>query len=347
MPNNKNSFNRYRYLNEMLSNVHRYYDIHDLTNGLNRHLVEDGLKPVSERCVQKDLKALQDGPYYAELERRTIEGKHIIRYADACFSIFSKRLTDDEESLLSSVLTTLGQFEGLDTLEMFDDLKVRLGVKDRPKAIVFESNPELTNRNMLAGLFTCITGKTPIRVNYRKFDAVRRTPAVIVHPYLLKQFNGRWYLFCGADEDGFIINYPIDRIESYEPLPAHPFHECEEDLEERFENIVGVTLMRDTKTNKPLDPVDVLLWVSDSEFPYLNTKPLYPYQRVARQDKEAEYRALYPHLTTGHFIEMNLIPNHEFFQAISVYFGGIEILQPQSLRNDFAALVKEMSKRYE
>ena len=42
MPTNKNALTRYKYLDELLSDRHHYYDIHDLTEKCNQRLVEDG-----------------------------------------------------------------------------------------------------------------------------------------------------------------------------------------------------------------------------------------------------------------------------------------------------------------
>ena len=42
MPSNKNAVTRYKYLDELLSDRHHYYDIHDLTEKCNEKLVDAG-----------------------------------------------------------------------------------------------------------------------------------------------------------------------------------------------------------------------------------------------------------------------------------------------------------------
>ena len=339
MPTNKNAVIRYRYLDELLSDTHHYYDIHDLTEKVNDHLRDDKKPTVTERCIQKDLQALEYDPYYVDLDRTPVNGKNCIRYADPCFTIFSKKMTEDEENLLSEVLSTLGQFQGLANLEWLEDIKSRLGVKERPKVIEFSSNPDLRNSDMLAQLFTVTASKTPIRISYRPFTAVMRPKPVVVHPYLLKQYNNRWFLFCGCDTDGFVINYAIDRIESFEPLPAHPFLECKEDLQERFDSIVGVTLKKGAKEEH------VVLWASDDQLPYIETKPIYPYQHIVPKSQESAYREKYPSLKSGRFITMDIIPNWELLQSIVPYFEGIVLLEPLHLRKEFTYHISEMNKK--
>ena len=43
MPTNKNALTRYKYLDEMLSDRHHFYDIHDLTKKCNEKLIDAGL----------------------------------------------------------------------------------------------------------------------------------------------------------------------------------------------------------------------------------------------------------------------------------------------------------------
>ena len=69
MPTNKNALTRYKFLDEMLSDRHHYYDIHDLTDKCNRKLTDAGYFPVTQRCIEKDLQYLHETPYEAEIER--------------------------------------------------------------------------------------------------------------------------------------------------------------------------------------------------------------------------------------------------------------------------------------
>ena len=55
MPTNKNALTRYKYLDEMLSDRHHFYDIHDLTKKCNEKLIDAGFPEVSQRCVEKDV----------------------------------------------------------------------------------------------------------------------------------------------------------------------------------------------------------------------------------------------------------------------------------------------------
>ena len=153
----KNAIMRYKILDSMLSNRNRHYTISDLLEKVNETLEADGMEPVSRRCIEKDLNALECAPYSADIERVWSSGYKYIRYSEDGFSIFTKKLSDDEENLLSEVLNTLGQFGGIDNFEWLDSLKSRLDIKEHRKIIEFDSNPYLTNSNLLGSLFTAIS----------------------------------------------------------------------------------------------------------------------------------------------------------------------------------------------
>ena len=145
----KNAIMRYKILDTLLSNRNRFYSITDLHEKVNEALDLAGMEPVSRRCIEKDLVTLECAPYEASIERVWYCGKKCIRYEEDGFSIFTKKLTEDEENLLSEVLNTIGQFDGLDTFEWLDALKRRLDIKAHRRIIEFDSNPYFSGRNLI------------------------------------------------------------------------------------------------------------------------------------------------------------------------------------------------------
>ena len=75
MPTNKNALTRYKYLDEMLSDRHHFYDIHDLTEKCNEKLIDAGFPEVSQRCIEKDINYLEYDPFYAEIKEKTRSGR--------------------------------------------------------------------------------------------------------------------------------------------------------------------------------------------------------------------------------------------------------------------------------
>lgn len=338
MPKNKNAVIRYRYIDELLSNRNRYITTRELAEKVNKRLVEDGYESVTLRCIQKDLIDLQDELFGADIIRENIAGKECIRYAEKGFSIFTKKLSEDEEKLLSEVLNTIGQFDGLDNFEWLDALKQRLNISEGRRIISFANNPYLHNSNLLGKLFTTISNKVVINLSYHTFRDPESVKQVVLHPYLLKQYNNRWYLL-GAAEDGYILNFALDRIDDIELMPSVKYMESDEGLEERFYDIVGVTLPKDTDVEK------ILLWVSETQYPYIETKPLHGSQRAIRGSRAEQLHNEYC-FSDGYFIEISCIVNTELKQLIASFIDQVVVLTPTSLRNEMAERVGALLKRY-
>lgn len=338
MPKNKNAVIRYRYIDELLSNRNRYITTRELAEKVNKRLVEDGYESVTLRCIQKDLIDLQDELFGADIIRENIAGKECIRYAEKGFSIFTKKLSEDEEKLLSEVLKTIGQFDGLDNFEWLDALKQRLNISEGRRIISFANNPDLHNSNLLGKLFTAISNKVVINLSYHTFRDPENIRQVALHPYLLKQYNNRWYLL-GAAEDGYILNFALDRIDDIEPMPSVKYMESDEGLDERFYDIVGVTLPQDAEVEK------ILLWVAETQYPYIETKPLHGSQRAIRGSRAEQLHKEYG-FSDGHFIEIRCIVNTELKQLIASFIDQVVVLTPITLRNEMAERVEALLKRY-
>lgn len=334
----KNAIMRYKILDSLLSNRNRYYSISELLEKVNEALELDGMEPVSRRCIEKDLNTLECAPYEAAIERVWYHGKKCIRYAEEGFSIFTKKLTEEEENLLSEVLNTIGQFDGLDTFEWLDSLKKRLDIKEHRRIIQFDSNPYFEGRNLIGSLFTAISNKQVLALKYHTFKDPQ-VREVVVYPYLLKEYNNRWFLIVGV-EDGTILNFALDRIDDFKPMPHIDYIEPDEDLESRFDDIVGVTLFKDKPTE------DILLWVNEEGYQYVKTKPLHGSQRDVKGEEDKALRERYPALQGGRFFRLQCILNYELEQLLMSKMNQLVVLEPATLKDSLINRIKKMDSLY-
>ena len=341
MPVNKNAFIRYKYLDRLLSDRHHYYDINLLTEKVNDMMERDGLGiNICRRTIEKDLLAMQLAPFSAPIVSVEKNGKNIYKYSDTSFSIFSQELSREERNLLREVLSTIGQFDGLDNFQWLDNFKIGLGLEDRRQIISFSNNPYLKNSNLLGILFDQISNEVVIRLSYHTFnnETVR---ALDFHPYLLKQYNDRWFLLGAADSDGKILNFPLDRIDKVEPLPEKKYKECPEDLYDCFEDIVGVTFYED----RPVE--HILCWVSDAMKGYVDTKPIHGSYTPIKGEKEQQYRAEYPQLQGGMFFTLDCINNFELIRALCSYGKDLLVLSSSgTVADDVRKRIFEMNEEY-
>ncbi len=352
MPANKNAVVRYQILDELLSDKHHYYTRKELCDKCNKKLVEKGYPEVSKRTIELDLHDMD-----LEFEDITIDfdfvkdGKHIIRYEDPSKSIFTKKLSDDEALFLNEVLNTLGQFSGLDNFDWLDTLQARLhhistevdATKGKHRTIIsFSKNPYLNTgsgdqiSNALAGFFIAISNKTVISVEYKKFGQ-EKSAFYDLYPYLLKQYNERWYLICQPVNAGrdFLMNLPLDRILSFKEIPEIQFKECYCNIDERYEDIVGVTYYDN------LEVENILFAASKRKAPYIITKPIHGSQTILPESEQEGLRRIYPELEGYLFFRIECIPNNELKEVFFSFDKEVVVLH-KGIQKE---IMKEMERQ--
>ena len=341
---------RYALIDSMLANRHKAVSIQDITDFVNEHLPEFGIdEGVSKRCIEKDIEYLEwSSPFSVELERYSIDAttvndrvykKRCLRYADPTFSIFKKKLTQDEKAVLESALTTLGSFDGLDNFEWLAELRKQLKVEER-KPIISLSKNLVENSTLIASLFSAISNEQVVELTYRKFlDSTERK--VIISPYLLKEYNRRWYIVGGAYDTNRILNFALDRLVEIEVKAGYTFKPCETDLEERFEEIIGVTFNEDA----PL--TQILFWVSDAIKGYIHTKPIHGSQIHIKGDRADKLHVLYSQLQSGDFLTIECREDFELIRELTAWGDDLIVLTPVSLRDRIVDRINRMKTRYQ
>lgn len=348
MPATKNAMTRYALIDRMLANRHRVYSIQDITDALNEKLPEYGQNTVSKRCVEKDLNYLEfDSPFDVEIEEYWIDAtdkndrpyrKRCIRYVDPTFSIFKPKFSNDEKTVLSTALETLGSFEGLDNFEWLSDLKSRLDLEEHAPIISISKNI-LTNSTLIARLFTTIRNKQVINLKYHTFIN-KNTKLVSVSPYQIKEYNNRWFLIAGASDSGKILTFALDRIDDFILNYRDSYRDMPEELMERYEDIVGVTF----DENSPVE--EIIFWASDISRSYIETKPLHNSQKPIRGDKELNLRMKHPMLLNGAFFKILCKENYELIRELTSFGPELIVLSPQNIQESIRSRIEGMNKLY-
>ena len=281
-------------------------------------------------------------------------GSPVYRYADQTQSLFSKPLSDEEKRLLQEVLNTLGQFAGLDSFEWLHDLQEKLNdrksfgrnefdeeIVDSRKIISFSSNNYLEGKDYLGVLFGLIANKKVVDVDYAPFCEEVRT--IRLYPYLLKQYNDRWYLIGTPLADkrysyrkDFYVNLPLDRIEAINPVEGVPYVDCDQSFEERYEDIVGVTYVE----SEPLS--SIILAVKDSYTGYVDTKPIHGSQTKFAAEEQEKLHKKYSSFIGYSFYGLELKPNRELYNLIYRNGDNIILVSPKSIREKIVCELESM-----
>lgn len=359
---NKNAVIRYMYLDQMLSDRHHHYTRRDLTEKCNERLLADGFKEVDKRTIEMDIVALQDAPFSMDIieDTDTICGKRIIRYADQSQSLFAKPMTADEKRLLAEVLNTLGQFSGLDNFTWLEDLQAKLNdtksfgrgqynldPSKKDKIISFSTNEYLRNKESLGWFFSAIANKKVVSLTYRKFN-FSESVNYVVYPYHLKQYNDRWYLICnhnGTKEfpynSDFLMNLPLDRIENYEEAAGIKYIDCNIDIAERYEDVVGITYHADRELQK------ILFCVAPETSPYIDTKPLHNSQVKLPSYEQERMRQEYHKFYDWTFYTIECIPDdYELPRLLMSYGCKLIVVSPSPLKTLIYAKIEEHIRLY-
>ena len=249
-------------------------------------------------------------------------------------------MTEDEKYLLAEALSLLGQFDGLPNLEGLEALRKSLNVKTDRQIISFTKNP-LENSTLLGELFTAISQRQVVELHYHRFDTPDEERTVTLHPYLLKEYNRRWYLIAAAEESGKLLNFALDRIDKVVPLPSHVYVPYDGDLNERFEDIVGVTL------NDDKDLQTIVFWVSDRSKDYVATKPIHESQRNIRGEREEVLRSQYSSLEGGRFFSIECIENYELIRELTSFGKDLMVLSPDNIQKRVSDRITEMYQEYQ
>lgn len=332
MPVNKQALIRYHALDKCFGNRFRRYYIDDLIDACNEAIYEFTGKNegVKRRQVFADI-AFMESPqgWDIPLERIPDGRKVYYRYSKRGFTINDQPLTDTEVRQLRETIMMLSRFKGMPGFgwmdELLSHLEYRFYAKSNPTAIIgFEQNQYLQGIEHLTPLFNAIVHQQVVHIDYHTFRGTAHSWNI--HPYYIKQYNARWFLFGLNDEYHTITNIPLDRIAGFEATELSYIPNKEIDFSEYFSDVIGVTIPPDGRVEK------VLLRFAAERFPYVVSKPLHESQRV--KDREQG------------LIEISVIPNRELESLILSFGNQVEVLSPASLRHQIKEKITDLCKKY-
>ncbi len=332
---NNDQFIRYKVLDRCFRDVSGSYTITDLVRVCSNAVAEfhgDPDRKVAQRTVEKDIEDLRLRYDIKLVDNVRLGHKKLYKYIDTSFSLMQKLLSDGEleQMLLQNVLDTLRLYDDVPQykwLYMFMQQRAN-GIKaDETQAIEFQNNPDLMGMEHFDVILNAIIKHQPIAIKYQKYHGEPRDCQV--HPYLLKQFNDRWFLIGRTEGFESLSNYAIDRILEvtlldilYKPVGI--------DLTEYFEDVIGVS--RDDR----VDPVDVVIRINKIRYPYVETKPLHSSQTPLRKMWDEEHCVIRLHVQI----------NNELTAKILSLGCDAEVLEPASLRETMKQKVEIMQKIY-
>ncbi len=334
MATNKHAVIRYEALDRCFSNKGRKFFIDDLIRYVSEALTDYTGKDssISRRQILKDMDFMRsETGFRAPVEPYKEGKKTYYRYSDKNYSLAMQQINPIEADLLKTTLDMLGRFKGLPQFDFVQELALKLKksfqLEDLDECIFFDQNEYLKNLHLLGDLLKFIQQKRVLRVEYKSFNQDKEE-AFLIHPYFLKQYNKRWFLF--GQRDGFDswTNLALDRMITFEAAEGIAFIPPTETHDDYFEDIIGVS--------KPIDALCqfIIIKIDKSLWPYIDSKPLHPSQTVVERTD------------TYTTIQLEVVPNYEFYAQMLGLGSAVEILEPVEVRAVIRQKLEENVKGY-
>lgn len=260
------------------------------------------------------------------------------KYQDPNFTILDHPdLAEIKASIMTNIKAIDDAFDDLDYYQgnlNYDMIRLYLkafksGLTNaRIPFMSFDLNPDYIGRQHIETVAEAIINKQVLRIGYAPFHSTQETSPV-VHPYFLKQFNNRWFLFAWSESHNEMRNYPLDRIKQITTIDQ-PYRSPDVDFNDYFDDIVGVT-------NRTTDKVEkVLLRIDRKSIEYIRTKPLHWSQKELKTRETSD----------SVFVELDVKVNQELKMLLLSYSDAIEVLEPQHLKDTIIKRIKNMTSFY-
>ncbi len=320
MPVNRNALIRYKTIDNCLQNRYRKWTLDDLIEACSEALYEyEGIdKGISKRSIQMDIQMMRSDKLGYNAPIIVLEKKYYT-YEDPDYSITNIPLTGQDLNKLTEVVELLKQFSGFSHFQELSGMVQRLEDKihssktNKSSVIDFEKNENLKGLQYLDSLYQAIINETPLNILYKSFKS-RTANTLSFHPYLLKEYRNRWFVLGITKRGQPMLNLALDRIEELSHSNITYIKYKQEDIKDYFKDVIGVSV------NPNGEPENVMLFVDQTNAPYVITKPLHHSQQLIESTDN------------GIIISLKVQLNFELEKEILGFGDAIRVIKPENLK---------------
>lgn len=319
---NKNALIRYKTIDKCLQNNFRQWTLDNLINACSDALYEYEGRAinVSKRTIQLDIQMMRSDKlgYNAPI---VVYNKKFYKYEDEDYSITNIPLNENDMNVLSETVEMLKQFKDFSLFSELGGIIQRLEDKvytektDQSAIIHLDKNEKLKGLEHLDVLYQSIIKRMVLKIKYQSFKA-REASEVIFHPYILKEFNNRWFLIGrpGKEAKKPIVTFALDRILCIDYDTSITYKNNNFNGDEYYRDVIGVTVSNNRAER-------IQLWVDKKNAPYVITKPFHRSQRIIKKTEDG--------VIFNIFVQINF----ELERLILGFGDSIEVIKPKRLRD--------------
>lgn len=335
MPANKFALIRYRVIDKCIGNKYRPYpSIDDLMDKCSETLG----KQVSKSTIEKDISAMKFDAglgYEAPiLFSREYAGYY---YDNLDFTISDVPLNDEEIDAIKIAANTLVQFRDVGPFKQYstaiDKVLNRVSIEpgkndgELKSIIQFEQVPEVKGNHLLGLLFKACDAARVVEFDYGSFKK-NRVKRRMVEPYLLKEYDNRWYLIGKSREKRDFIVYGLDRMHRLNVTDEKFERSSSFNPDVYFRYSIGIT------ANLNEEPMHVELEVNDILAKYLESKPLHKTQELVKNQGK-------------NILKLRVYNTYELHESILGFGKQARVVKPDFLQKQIRETLAEAASQYE
>lgn len=199
--------------------------------------------------------------------------------------------------------------------------------KENFKYIDFETSSDFKGVQQLKDLYKAIRNGNYISFYHTNYHTDLTKKFFNMEPYLLKEYQNRWYLVARIKADENFITFGVDRITNLK-IEEKKFTRDEDiQVHELFSEIIGLVYSM-------ADVEEVLIQVDKNQVKYFLSLPWHQSQKIFEKDGK-------------NYMQLIVRPNFELMQRIMMYGNFVEVLKPEWLRKEVSKLLSKASRKYE
>lgn len=286
---------------------------------------------ISIKTLRDDLKLFRDPNkgFNAPLPDKA----RILRYSDSSFSIANRPLLEKEQETLEAAQLLLERFENHPKYDKLAEALIKFQDEEQnydesSKILFYDHNEEYKGIKHLKPLYFAIQKKQVLRITFKGFRDEKSTEYEF-HPYVLKQYNNRWFVFgYNVQTKNQKWSVPLDeRLIKFEKLEDLEYIPSETDWDKHFRSMVGVR-------EESEDVVRVVLKFYNGREEYFKTKPFLPDFDLFFEDEKQDQ------------VWFDTIINKELIQQILSYGKDLQVLEPITLVEQVKDHADDMNSYY-
>lgn len=256
------------------------------------------------------------------------------RYTDPDYSIHHLPLFQEDIDLLEEALGLIESApyfdldRGLSTLadRIAERLKLKRNRTELP-AVVFSHSEKVHGQQWIPVLYEAVIRRQAVVLDYKPFEEAATRQ--VVSPYVLREYNRRWFVIGYSHKYEKIRTYALDRIQDADQYLLQPFYAYPGfNPLSYFKPIVGVSIPEGKGAE------NVKLRVTLLRAKYLATKPLHASQVLLEESG------------THAVFQLRVIPNIELERQILSMGEEAQVLQPEWLADRLATRLQQAANLY-